>query len=189
MAWVYQYAAFFNDGTSGIRFDRDGWQELIGKVTPRQTSDSIDTKGVQVDGYGDVVVPPSMVIKEAEARFGDKVYADIAGTVQQAVEKSTQNLTSTAATAFTQNVQDTVKELAKGNAVTMTQAEQVVKQKVFISKANGAALKNGTIVGTPYVADKEVGATETFLTVGGFDEKGERKIWQSTSRQNLLASC
>jgi hypothetical protein len=28
--------------------------------------------------------------------------------------------------------------------------------KVFISKANGAALKNGTIVGAPFVADREV---------------------------------
>jgi hypothetical protein len=45
--------------------------------------------------------------------------------------------------------------------------------KVFISKANGAALKNGTIVGTPFVADKEVGATETFLTVGGYENKVE----------------
>ena len=47
------------------------------------------------------------------------------------------------------------------------------KYKVFISKANGAALKNGTIVGTPYVADKNVGATETFITIGGFNEKVE----------------
>lgn len=45
--------------------------------------------------------------------------------------------------------------------------------KVFISKANGAALKNGTIVGTPFVANKEVGATETFLTIGGFEKKLE----------------
>lgn len=45
--------------------------------------------------------------------------------------------------------------------------------KVFISKANGAALKNGTIVGAPFVADKEVGATETFLTIGGYEHKSQ----------------
>lgn len=45
--------------------------------------------------------------------------------------------------------------------------------KVFISKANGAALKNGTIVGAPVVADKEVGATETFLTIGGYEHKAQ----------------
>ena len=45
--------------------------------------------------------------------------------------------------------------------------------KVFISKANGAALKNGTIVGVPIVAGKKVGATETFLTIGGYKSKLE----------------
>jgi len=45
--------------------------------------------------------------------------------------------------------------------------------KVFISKANGAALKNGAIVSTPFVADKKVGSTETFITIGGFDERVE----------------
>lgn len=45
--------------------------------------------------------------------------------------------------------------------------------KVFLSKANGAALKNGTIIGAPYIADKGVGATETFITIGGFDDKLE----------------
>lgn len=43
--------------------------------------------------------------------------------------------------------------------------------KIFISKANGAALKNGTIIGEPIVADKGVGATETFLTIGGYENK------------------
>jgi hypothetical protein len=104
----------------------------IGKVTPRQTSDSIDTKDVQVDGYGDVVIPPPMVLKETEARFGEKVYADITGAAQQAAEQSAANLTSTVVTAFTQNVLDTVKELAKDNAVTMAQAEQVVKQNANV---------------------------------------------------------
>lgn len=45
--------------------------------------------------------------------------------------------------------------------------------KVFISKANGAALKNGTIVGLPFVAGKQIGSTETFLTIGGFKTKLE----------------
>ncbi|MCL2503276.1 MAG: Eco57I restriction-modification methylase domain-containing protein [Coriobacteriia bacterium] len=104
----------------------------VGKVTPRQTDDTIDTQGVQVDGYGEVVVPPPMVLKETEARFGEKVYADIAGAVQQAAEQSVPNLTSTVATAFTQNVLDAVKELARDNAITMAQAEQVIKQNANV---------------------------------------------------------
>ncbi|AEC01419.1 Eco57I restriction-modification methylase domain-containing protein [Parasphaerochaeta coccoides] len=104
----------------------------VGKVTPRQTDDPIDTQGVQVDGYGDAMVPPPMVLKETEARFGEKVYADIIGAAQQATEQSASNLINTVATAFTQNVLDTVKELAKDSAVTMAQAEQVVKQNANI---------------------------------------------------------
>lgn len=51
--------------------------------------------------------------------------------------------------------------------------ESFDQYKVFISKANGAALKNGSIVGAPFVADINVGATETFLTIGGYENKVE----------------
>jgi superfamily II DNA or RNA helicase len=104
----------------------------VGKVTPRQTDEPIDTKDVQVDGCGDAVVPPPMVLKETEARFGEKVYADILDAAQKAAEQTAPNLTSTVATVFTRNVLDTVKELAKDNAVTMAQAEQVVKQNANV---------------------------------------------------------
>jgi hypothetical protein len=104
----------------------------VGKVAPRQTDETIDTKDVQVDGCSDVVVPQPMVLKETEARFGEKVYADIVGAIQQAAERSAPNLTNTVATAFTQSVMDTIKELAKDNTVTMAQAEQVVKQNANI---------------------------------------------------------
>ncbi len=51
--------------------------------------------------------------------------------------------------------------------------DSFTKYKVFISKANGAALKNKSIVGAPVVAEKNVGATETFITIGGFDTEIE----------------
>jgi hypothetical protein len=35
-----------------------------------------------------------MVVAATEARFGEKVYADIVGAVQQAAEQPAQNLTS-----------------------------------------------------------------------------------------------
>ena len=104
----------------------------VGKVTPRQTSDSIDTLGVQVDRSGDVMVPAAIVVAETEARFGEKVYADIVSAAAQAAEPTASNLTNTVASAFTHNVLDTVKELAKDNTVTMAQAEQVVKQNANI---------------------------------------------------------
>jgi superfamily II DNA or RNA helicase len=103
-----------------------------GKATPHRTDDAIDTQGVEVDGYGDAIVPRSMVVAETEAHFGEKAYADIAGAVQQAAEQSAPNLTSTVATAFAGNVLDSIKELAKDNAVGAAQAEQVVKQNANI---------------------------------------------------------
>ena len=104
----------------------------VGKVTPRQTSSSIDTKDVQVDDNGDTLIPSSIVLAETEARFGEKVYADIIGSAQLATEQSAPNLASTVATYFTRNVLDTVKEIARDNTVTMAQAEQVVKQNANI---------------------------------------------------------
>ncbi|GHT79232.1 type II restriction endonuclease [Actinomycetota bacterium] len=100
----------------------------VGKVTPRQTDEVIDTQGVQVNDYGDITINPSIIVAETEARFGEKVYKDIVYAFQRAAEQSDSNLTNTVASAFTHNVLDAVKELAKDSAVTMAQAEQVVKQ-------------------------------------------------------------
>jgi superfamily II DNA or RNA helicase len=103
-----------------------------GKVTPRQIGESIDTLGVEVDYEGNAVVDHEIVIAESEARFGEKVYADLVDTVQQAVEGSAPDLTNMVATAFTHKFLAPVKELAKDNAVTMAQAEQIVKQNANV---------------------------------------------------------
>jgi hypothetical protein len=100
----------------------------VGKVAPRQTEDPIDTKGVSVDGYGEVTVPTAMVIGETEARFGEKYYANILDAAEQASEQSPASLASAVASAFSHGALDAVKDLAKDNGVTMAQAEQVVKQ-------------------------------------------------------------
>ncbi|MCL1893141.1 MAG: Eco57I restriction-modification methylase domain-containing protein [Holophagaceae bacterium] len=104
----------------------------VGKVTPRQTIDPIDTQGVQVDGAGRVLVSNSIVVAQTEARFGQKIFADIVGITKQAVEQQDQNLASKVATTFKNHVLDTVKELARDNSVTMAHAEQVAKQNANI---------------------------------------------------------
>jgi superfamily II DNA or RNA helicase len=103
-----------------------------GKVTPRQTSESIDTLKVQVDGEGNAVVDLSIVIAETAARFGEKVYGDVTAAASQTAEQDSSKLTSVVAAAFTHGIMDTVKDLAKDNAVTAAQAEQVVKQTANI---------------------------------------------------------
>jgi hypothetical protein len=67
-----------------------------------------------------------------DARFGEKVYADVAAVAGQAAEKPSESLTSAVAAAFTNSVLDTVKEIAKESSVTVAQAEQVVKQNANV---------------------------------------------------------
>lgn len=103
-----------------------------GKITPRQTSEIIDTLGVEVDNEGDAIVDLKIVVAESETRFGEKVYANIVDNVQQATEQSASNLTNIVATTFTHNLLDPIKKLAKDHAVTMAQAEQLVKQNANV---------------------------------------------------------
>lgn len=98
----------------------------IGKTVPRQTDEPIDTQGVHVDDDGAVLVAQDIVIAQTQARFGEKVYANIQDTVQDAITSN--NLSNVVATAFKQNTQDAVKELAKEQGLTVKAAEQVVQQ-------------------------------------------------------------
>lgn len=99
-----------------------------GKVTPSQTSSTFDTQDVEVDDDGNAVVDTSIVVAITDARFGEKVYADVTEVASKTAEQESSKLTSAVATAFTNGVLDTVKEIAKDNSVTFAQAEQVVKQ-------------------------------------------------------------
>ena len=103
-----------------------------GRVVPSQQSSTIDTKGVEVDDEGDAVVDPTIVVAISDARFGEKVYADVTAVAEQAAEQPSASLTSQVATAFTHGVLDTVKEIAKESSVTVAQAEQVVKQNANV---------------------------------------------------------
>lgn len=103
-----------------------------GRVVPSQQNFAIDTKGVEVDNEGDAVVDPTIVVAISDARFGEKVYADVTSVAEQAAEQSSDSLTSKVATAFTHGILDTVKEIAKESSVTIAQAEQVVKQNANV---------------------------------------------------------
>lgn len=100
----------------------------IGKTVPRQTEASIDTQGVQVDDLGGVIVEQDIIVAQTDARFGEKVYADIKSAVDNVSTTSTHNLSNLVATAFKQNTQEAVKDLAKENGLTVKAAEQVVQQ-------------------------------------------------------------
>lgn len=97
----------------------------VGKTTPRQTSDPIDTQSVQVNDAGEAVVDSEIVISATEARFGEKVYGSIQASVEQA-NTADNNLAAQVATAFKQNTEAGIKELAKEHGLTNKNAEQVV---------------------------------------------------------------
>lgn len=103
-----------------------------GKVTPGQKNSSIDTQGVEVDDAGSAVVAPAIVLATTDARFGAKLYGDLATAATEAAEEKSASLTSTIAASFTHGVMETAKEIAKENAVTVAQAEQVVKQNANV---------------------------------------------------------
>lgn len=103
-----------------------------GKVVPRKTEEPVDTKGVQLDSDGNAVVDNAIVIAETDARFGGKVYANIADKAVNALNESPNSLTSVVASAFTNNVLGPIKQLAKENKVTAAQAELVVSQNANV---------------------------------------------------------
>lgn len=103
-----------------------------GKTVPRKTDDPIDTKDVKVNDNGDVTVEQDIVVATTDAHFGEKVYADIKSTVEEATNSIGSNLSSTVANTFKQNTQDIVKGLAKENGLTAKAAEQVVQQNTNV---------------------------------------------------------
>ncbi len=103
-----------------------------GKVTPSQMSSPIGTQGVVVDDDGDAVVDTSIVVAVTDARFGEKVYANVTEAASKTAEQEPSKLVSAVAAAFTHGILDTVKEIAKDNSVTGAQAEQIVKQNANV---------------------------------------------------------
>ena len=100
----------------------------VGRTVPRKKADPIDTQDVQVDNNGEATVEQDIVVAQTNAHFGEKVYADIRSTVEEATNQAANNLSNIVATTFKQNTQEAVKDLAKENGLTAKAAEQVVQQ-------------------------------------------------------------
>lgn len=103
-----------------------------GKVTPSSTSTAINTQGVEIDENDEAIIAPAIVVATTGARFGEKLYGDIAEAVTAVAEQSSEQLTSAVVAAFTKEVLGTAREIAKDQSVTVAQAEQVIKQNANI---------------------------------------------------------
>lgn len=104
----------------------------LGRITPRHTSSAINTMGVEINDNGEVIVEPSIIIAETDARFGQKLYTDIVELVSEAIEQDSSELARIVTAGFTFGVLGTAKEIAKENAVSVANVEQIVKQNANI---------------------------------------------------------
>lgn len=104
----------------------------VGKTVPRKSDDPIDTKDVRVDNNGEATVEQDVVVAKTNAHFGEKVYADIQSTIEEATNQAANNLSNVVATTFKEYTQEAVKDLAKENGLTAKAAEQVVQQSANV---------------------------------------------------------
>lgn len=108
----------------------------VGKTVPRKTEEPIDTQGVSIDKEGKATADTDIVISQTEAHFGEKVYGNIQSVVEQAtqtidnetLETPAGSLSKIIADNFEENIQETVKDLAKEQGLTAKFAEQIVNQ-------------------------------------------------------------
>ncbi|MDR0950845.1 MAG: Eco57I restriction-modification methylase domain-containing protein [Candidatus Ancillula sp.] len=101
-----------------------------GKNRTQKSDKPIDTQGVEVDENGNVQVDNEIVIAQTEAHFGEKVYGNVNGLVDDILQNDDngKSLSNQIATAFKHNIENTVKELAKEHGLTNKTAEQIVQQ-------------------------------------------------------------
>lgn len=98
-----------------------------GKSVPRQASEPIETKGVEVGEDGRVAVAEDIVISETDARFGDKFYSDLTSTVKSQATDFEANLSKEIGEIFKGSTEQALKDLAKENGLSTKVAEAAAK--------------------------------------------------------------
>lgn len=117
-------------------FTSDSAREILEKLNPlapgksvaTKTEEPIDTKNVQVNDEGNVMVPEEVVVSTAAAKFGNKIYEDVPAAAPVDTNPNTNNLAKVFADAFKEQVQDGAAELAKEQGVTVKAADAVVSR-------------------------------------------------------------
>ncbi|MDV5225076.1 DEAD/DEAH box helicase family protein [Providencia vermicola] len=98
-----------------------------GKSVPRQKSEPIETQDVEVDEDGNAFVAEDIIISETEARFGDKLYADLASTVESQARDFEADLSKEIGASFKDSTEQILKDLAKENGLSNKVAEQAAR--------------------------------------------------------------
>ncbi|MDK9842975.1 DEAD/DEAH box helicase [Staphylococcus equorum] len=127
-----------------------------GKLSSRNTSDQIDTNGVEVDENGEVSINNEIVINQSKAHFGGKVYDDIQDTVDEIVQLGDSNISSIIANTFKDTTKDAIKNIAKENGLNNKVADQVVNNNAkLIAREIEVVEKNTSIKQNEIKADFE----------------------------------
>jgi len=96
-----------------------------GRVVPSQTVSRIDTQDVEVDDTGEAMVAPEIVLQTTNAHFGEKYYAEVATVVQEVADNPNAD---SVAKALANGMLTPLKEVARANSVSVSQAEQIARQ-------------------------------------------------------------
>ncbi|GAA6112627.1 DEAD/DEAH box helicase family protein [Apilactobacillus apinorum] len=95
-----------------------------GKSVSQKSDESIDTKDVKVDDYGETVIDSDITSDTSNAHFGPKYYENI----KNSVDDSNVNISNNISKSFKENTADIIKNLAKENGLTDRVANKVVEK-------------------------------------------------------------
>ncbi|WP_296404204.1 DEAD/DEAH box helicase family protein [Psychrobacter sp.] len=98
-----------------------------GRSVPSHTSKTIETDGIELDDNGNASVAEDIVISETKARFGDKIYGDLASTVESQATDFDVDLSKEIGERFQDSTEEALKELAKENGLSAKVAEQAAR--------------------------------------------------------------
>ncbi|EJM2462512.1 DEAD/DEAH box helicase family protein [Staphylococcus pseudintermedius] len=122
-----------------------------GKLSSRNTNDKIETNNIEIDENGEVVIKNDIVINEAKAHFGDKVYDNINYSIDDIGQSQDGGIHNIVAKSLKDNTIDTIEYMAKEKGLSKNIANQVVNKnsKILARKIevieNNAGIKQKEI--------------------------------------------
>lgn len=99
-----------------------------GKTMPRISSSPVDTQGVELDEHGNAIVDNTIIISQTSAKFGEKIYGEIAESILADVSLNNANLTSQVSSKITSQFTETISEISNGQGLSKSIAKQVTTQ-------------------------------------------------------------
>ena len=190
---------------SGI-FSSAGAREILeqlnpsekGNALPNNRSSKIDTKQVELDKDGNVMVETSVVISKNDAHFGKKVYAEILESLNEISIPHSDNsckdskLAKEVSSILEKTTQETAKMLANETGLSGKVAERVIKEETAKIVREIQVFENSEKIKQNQLADKYNKQKEQFL--GNMEKINEieteyelrKQEYQESFKQKLI---